>query len=67
MNKVGSIVKINPPVRTEEDSRVLWDGIYDITVDAFATDHSLIPLKRRSMKTYGKRYPGLPGWKRVSP
>jgi len=40
MHKVGSVLKINPPVRTPEDRQRLWEGLLDGTVDAIATDHS---------------------------
>lgn len=40
MDKVGSILKMNPPVRTKEDQKRLWEGLLDGTVQLIATDHS---------------------------
>jgi allantoinase len=40
MDKVGSMLKMNPPVRTKEDSAKLWEGLLNGTVEAIATDHS---------------------------
>ncbi len=40
MEKVGSIQKINPPVRTKEDQNALWQGLLNGAVSAIATDHS---------------------------
>ncbi|MBW1691156.1 MAG: allantoinase AllB [Deltaproteobacteria bacterium] len=40
MNKVGSILKMNPPVRYWEDGEALWQGLADGTIDIIATDHS---------------------------
>ena len=31
--------KLNPPLRTEEDRRALWQGINDDTIDAIVSDH----------------------------
>lgn len=40
MDKVGSLLKMNPPVRTKEDQKRLWEGLLDGTVQLIATDHS---------------------------
>ncbi len=40
MDKVGSILKMNPPVRAKEDQKRLWEGLLDGTVQMIATDHS---------------------------
>lgn len=31
--------KLNPPLRTEEDRKALWQGIADDTIDAIVSDH----------------------------
>jgi len=31
--------KLNPPLRTEEDRKALWQGINDDTIDAIVSDH----------------------------
>jgi dihydroorotase len=35
-----SATKVNPPLRTWNDVRALWEGLTDGTVDAIATDHA---------------------------
>jgi len=40
MAKVGSLLKMNPPVRTRDHGEVLWDGLLKGYVDMVATDHS---------------------------
>jgi dihydroorotase len=35
-----SATKVNPPLRTWNDVRALWEGLGDGTVDAIATDHA---------------------------
>lgn len=36
----GNLVKLNPPLRDEEDRMALWQGVGDGTVDLIATDHA---------------------------
>lgn len=36
----GAAGKVNPPLRTADDARVLRDGVRDGTIDVFATDHA---------------------------
>lgn len=36
----GSLAKMNPPLRTEKDRRMLIEGLKDGTIDIIATDHA---------------------------
>ncbi|NLV82682.1 MAG: dihydroorotase [Synergistaceae bacterium] len=36
----SSCYKVNPPLRSPEDQKALWDGISDGTIDAIVTDHA---------------------------
>ena len=38
--RLGSLLKINPPVRSREHSEALWRGLLDGTIDVLGTDHS---------------------------
>lgn len=38
--RVGSVIRVNPPVRTARDSDALWEALADGTVDMLATDHA---------------------------
>lgn len=38
--KYGSLAKMNPPLRTEEDRQALIRGLVDGTIDIIATDHA---------------------------
>ena len=40
MDNVGSLLKMNPPVRTKDHAEVLWQGLREGFVDTLATDHS---------------------------
>lgn len=36
----GTLAKMNPPLRTEEDRQAILDGLCDGTIDLIATDHA---------------------------
>ncbi len=38
--KYGTLAKMNPPLRTEEDRQALIEGLKDGTIDIIATDHA---------------------------
>jgi dihydroorotase len=37
---LGSMLKVNPPVRSREHADALWRGLLDGTIDAIGTDHA---------------------------
>jgi len=51
--RLGSLAKVNPPLREEKDRRALIQGLLDGTIDCIATDHAphteaekRLPLKK---------------------
>src|SRR6058998_3471941 len=54
MDNVGSLLKMNPPVRTKDHAEVLWDGLRNGYVDMLATDHSPHTLDEKGSDIYGK-------------
>ncbi len=40
-------LKVNPPLRTDEDAEAIRQGVIDGTVDAIVTDHAPTPRGRR--------------------
>ncbi|MFB3062719.1 MAG: dihydroorotase family protein, partial [Candidatus Binatia bacterium] len=54
MAKVGSLLKMNPPVRDRDHGEVLWDGLLHGYVDMIATDHSPHTLEEKGSDLYGK-------------
>ena len=38
--KHGSLAKMNPPLRTEEDRLAIIEGLKDDTIEIIATDHA---------------------------
>ncbi len=62
----GTLVQMNPPLRTKEDQEALFEGIYDGTIDTIGTDHAphLLSEKRRP---YGEAPSGIPGIETLLP
>ena len=54
MEKVGPLLKMNPPVRSRDHGEVLWDGLLKGYVDMIATDHSPHTLEEKGSDIYGK-------------
>lgn len=40
VSKFDSVYKVNPPLRSKEDVKAMWEAIADGTVDAIITDHA---------------------------
>jgi dihydropyrimidinase len=63
---LGSLGKINPPLRTRADVEALWAGIADGTIDTIGSDHA---ARRRARKTGNiwKTSAGFPGTATILP
>jgi len=60
--KLGSILKIAPPLRKEEDRTELWKGLKDGSIDFICTDHAAGKYPReKSFLNIWKNYAGIPG------
>jgi dihydroorotase len=51
----GTLVQMNPPIRTAADNAALWDGLHDGVIDFIATDHAPHTLEEKA-----RGYPGAP-------
>jgi dihydroorotase len=62
---LGSIMKMNPPIRSKEHGEALWRGLLDGTIDVIATDHSPhTPEEKMAATPMGdiwKAIAGMPG------
>lgn len=38
--RLGSVIRVNPPVREEKDSQAIWEALKSGVVDMIATDHA---------------------------
>ncbi len=46
--KYGTLAKMNPPLRTEEDRMAIIEGLKDETIDIIATDHAPHSMEEKS-------------------
>ena len=56
---LGTLVQMNPPVRSIEHQQELWSGLHDGTIDFIATDHAPHTLEEKS-KPYPDSPSGMP-------
>ncbi len=61
MKKVGSILKMNPPVRSRENGEALWRGLLEGTVEVIATDHSPHSPEEKIKENIWDAIPGFTG------
>lgn len=59
--RLGSLLRMNPPVRSAEHGQALWEGLMDGTIDVLGTDHS---PHTREEKCYDDRMGDI--WKPLS-
>ncbi len=65
--QLGTLAKMNPPVRTVEHRNALWAGIKDGTVDCIATDHAPHTLEEKTDNEPLKAPSGVPGVETMLP
>ncbi len=58
---LGSLMKINPSVKSRSDRAALWDAISDGTVDMIASDHSPHTLAEKTSQDIFEAASGFPG------
>lgn len=63
---LGTLVQMNPPIRTTADNAALWAGLHDGVIDFLATDHAphLLAEKQRG---YPDSPAGMPGVETLVP
>jgi len=58
--RLGALAQMNPPLRDEEDNRVLWKALVDGVIDCIATDHAPHTLEEKA-RPYPRCPSGMPG------
>jgi dihydroorotase len=58
--KLGTLLQMNPPIRSHHDNAVLWQALLDGVIDFIATDHAPHTLEEKS-QTYPNTPSGMPG------
>ncbi|MDH5703829.1 MAG: dihydroorotase family protein [Aigarchaeota archaeon] len=63
MKKYGPYLKCNPPIRSEENRRSLWEGLTRGTIDMVSTDHWPLTKSDKEVgwKNIWKAGAGMPG------
>ncbi len=64
---LGTLAKMNPPLRTREHQEALWGGIADGTVDCISTDHAPHTLEEKKAGDPLKAPSGVPGTETMLP
>lgn len=59
-------VKMNPPIRNQEDIEALWQGLNDGTVDTLGTDHAPHTLEEKAQEVW-ETPSGVPGIETLLP
>lgn len=60
--RLGSIMKMNPPVRNREHGEALWRGLLDGTIEVIGTDHSPhTPEEKMTDDPMGDIWKAIPG------
>lgn len=57
---VGSLGKVNPPLRTAADVEAMWEALVRGVVDTVGTDHCVVPRARKVADIW-EASPGFPG------
>ena len=60
-SRLGSIMKINPPIRSAGDRAALWRGILDGSIDMLSSDHSPRPLDEKKKDNIWEAAAGFGG------
>ncbi len=64
---LGTLAKMNPPLRTEDHQEALWEGLVDGTVDCIATDHAPHTLEEKRVVDPLAAPSGVPGVETMLP
>ncbi|MDG7007840.1 MAG: allantoinase AllB [Nitrososphaerota archaeon] len=67
IRKLGPLLKMNPPVRSPEHAKALWDGLKSGTLDMIATDHSPHAREEKFKPNIWEAIAGWPGVETMLP
>jgi dihydroorotase len=67
IEKLGPLLKMNPPVRGPQHSKALWEGLKSGAVDMIATDHSPHAKEEKFKASIWEAIAGWPGVETMLP
>lgn len=59
--RLGSVIRVNPPVREAKDSAAIWDALQSGVIDMIATDHAPHTPEEKANDIIWKADCGFPG------
>jgi allantoinase len=66
LDRIGSLAKINPPLRSKDERLALWDQVRRGNVSFIASDHAPLPFDRKSESIWESES-GAPGVETMMP
>ena len=60
VERLGTRLKMNPPIRYQKDKQTLWNRLHDGTITCIATDHAPNTLETKA-KGFPSAPSGMPG------
>ena len=60
VEKLGTRLKMNPPIRYQKDKQTLWKRLLDGTIACIATDHAPHTMENK-LQGFPKAHSGMPG------
>ena len=67
IQRLGPLLKMNPPVRSPEHAKALWDGLKSGVLDMIATDHSPHAKEEKFKPNIWEAIAGWPGVETMLP
>jgi allantoinase len=67
MLKQRALLKLNPPIRSEQEREALWGSLEQGLIDFISTDHVAWSLSRKSNSNMFKNAAGIPGLETLLP
>jgi dihydroorotase len=64
---LGTLAKMNPPIRTKDHCEKLWAGVLDGTVDCISSDHAPHTLESKKADDVLSAPSGVPGTETILP
>ena len=65
--RLGALIKVNPPIRSFKHRAALWQGIKEGTIDCIASDHAPHTLEEKNASEPLKAPSGIPGTETMLP
>lgn len=60
-DRLGSVIRVNPPVRERKDAMAVWDALESGVIDMIATDHAPHTLEEKTRDVIWQADCGFPG------